>query len=74
MATWCVFWTWAATDPEHGLTHRHARLQEAIRDFHAKILLPDLIAAGESSADSRNVADEIGKVFSSHVSFMKWVF
>lgn len=71
MATWCVFWTWAATDPEHGLTHRHARLQEAIRDFHAKILLPDLIAAGESSADSRNVADEIGKVFSSHVSFMK---
>lgn len=54
-----------------GLTRRHSRLQEAIRDFHAKILLPDLLAAGESSTDSRNVADEIGKVFSSHVSFMK---
>ena len=64
----------AATDPGRRLTHRHSRLQEAIRDFHAKILLPDLLAADESSTDSRIVADEIGKVFSSHVSFMKWVF
>jgi hypothetical protein len=71
LAMWCVLWACAATDLGRKLTHRHARLQEAIRDFHAKILLPDLIAAGESSADSRVVADEIGKVFSSHVSFMK---
>ncbi|GAA5882490.1 hypothetical protein JCM3774_006130 [Rhodotorula dairenensis] len=44
---------------------------EAIRDFHAKILLPDLLAAAESSPDLRVVADNIGEVFSSHVSFMK---
>lgn len=49
------------------------RAQEAIRDFHSKILLPDLLAAG-SARDSQTVADQMGRVFSEHVSFMKWVF
>ncbi|GAA5991816.1 hypothetical protein JCM10908_002218 [Rhodotorula pacifica] len=44
---------------------------EAIRDFHAKILLPDLLSAANSSTDLRLVADKVGEVFSSHVSFMK---
>ncbi|GAA6008333.1 uncharacterized protein JCM10292_005536 [Rhodotorula paludigena] len=44
---------------------------EAIRDFHRKVLLPDLLAANRAGGDSVVVAGHIGDVFVQHASFMK---
>ncbi|BGP07499.1 hypothetical protein JCM10049v2_003336 [Rhodotorula toruloides] len=44
---------------------------EAIRDFHRKILLPDLLAAVRTGGDSTTVAEKVGEVFVDHASFMK---
>ncbi|BGP31536.1 hypothetical protein JCM10296v2_003306 [Rhodotorula toruloides] len=44
---------------------------EAIRDFHRKILLPDLLAAVRAGGDSTTVAEKVGEVFVDHASFMK---
>ncbi|BGP39457.1 hypothetical protein JCM10449v2_003407 [Rhodotorula kratochvilovae] len=45
--------------------------QEAIRDFHRKVLLPDLLAAVREGGDSVTVAGKVGDVFVQHASFMK---
>ncbi|GAA5861561.1 hypothetical protein JCM8547_008073 [Rhodosporidiobolus lusitaniae] len=44
---------------------------EAIRDFHRKILLPDLLDAARVGGDSTVVASKVGEVFTKHASFMK---
>ncbi|GAA5837625.1 hypothetical protein JCM11251_002028 [Rhodosporidiobolus azoricus] len=44
---------------------------EAIRDFHRKILLPDLLAAVRGGGQSTEVAGKVGEVFMQHASFMK---
>ncbi|GAA5978961.1 hypothetical protein JCM11641_000108 [Rhodosporidiobolus odoratus] len=44
---------------------------EAIRDFHRKILLPDLLAAVRSGGESVEVAEKVGEVFVNHASFLK---
>ncbi|BGO98891.1 hypothetical protein NBRC10513v2_003293 [Rhodotorula toruloides] len=44
---------------------------EAIRDFHRKILLPDLLAAVRAGGDSTTIAEKVGEVFVDHASFMK---
>ncbi|BGP24142.1 hypothetical protein JCM10295v2_003049 [Rhodotorula toruloides] len=44
---------------------------EAIRDFHRKILLPDLLAAVRAGGSSTTVAQKVGEVFFDHASFMK---
>ncbi|GAA6039695.1 hypothetical protein JCM8097_001357 [Rhodosporidiobolus ruineniae] len=44
---------------------------EAIRDFHRKILLPDLLDAVRSGGESVDVAGKVGEVFMNHASFLK---
>ncbi|GAA5895216.1 hypothetical protein JCM6882_006617 [Rhodosporidiobolus microsporus] len=44
---------------------------EAIRDFHRKILLPDLLAAVRGGGESVEVAGKVGEVFMQHASFLK---
>ncbi|GAA5926163.1 hypothetical protein JCM3775_005220 [Rhodotorula graminis] len=44
---------------------------EAIRDFHRRVLLPDLLAAVRGGGDSAVVAGKVGDVFVQHASFMK---
>ncbi|GAA6057360.1 hypothetical protein JCM3770_005725 [Rhodotorula araucariae] len=44
---------------------------EAIRDFHRKVLLPDLLAAVRGGGDSTVIAGKVGDVFVQHASFMK---
>ena len=46
-------------------------LQEAIRDFHGTIFLPDLLAAVRAGGDSAIVAARVGEVFRQHGSFLK---
>lgn len=48
-----------------------SRTQEAIRDFHATIFLPDLLAAVRTGGDSTIVAGRVGEVFRQHGSFLK---
>lgn len=48
--------------------------QEAIRDFHEKIFLPDLLDAAESKVDGDpDVAHEVARVFIAHAAFLKYV-
>lgn len=54
--------------------------QEAIRDFHEKIFLPDLLDAVQSSpapslpsADPSSVACDVARVFVRHAAFLKCV-
>ncbi|GAA5911602.1 hypothetical protein JCM8208_005688 [Rhodotorula glutinis] len=44
---------------------------EAIRDFHRRVLLPDLLAAVRGGGESDVVAGKVGDVFVQHASFMK---
>ncbi|GJN89431.1 hypothetical protein Rhopal_002411-T1 [Rhodotorula paludigena] len=54
-----------------GIYVASASVPEAIRDFHRKVLLPDLLAAKRAGGDSVVVAGRIGDVFVQHASFMK---
>lgn len=57
--------------------------QEAIRDFHEKIFLPDLLVAASTSSTTTvglgeeepvSAAMEVAKVFIRHAAFLKYVF
>jgi hypothetical protein len=50
--------------------------QDAIREFHDKIFLPDLLDAVQSSdtlavEQELSLAEQVGKVFIRHVAFLK---
>lgn len=45
--------------------------QEAIRDFHEKIFLPDLLTAVEANDVDADVANDIARVFTEHAAFLK---
>lgn len=53
-------------------------LQEAIRDFHEKIFLPDLLEAAQTSpsklpsVDASAIACDVADVFVRHAAFLKW--
>lgn len=58
--------------PERALlTSSFAALQEAIRDFHRTIFLPDLLSAVRQGGDGIVVAGRVGEVFRQHGSFLK---